>query len=181
VLHETTCNQDLADKIECALINEFKTNVPEFGYNMTAGGNTKDVVKFTPEMCAKISAAKLGKLLIVRRLKTQEEDRPIIDLFKAGKSRHEIEIELGVSKAKIQKALARWKERVDPNLPVGRNFWRHSSGLTLQKRADELNQPIVDLVAQGLSYKDVASQLNITRCKVRTAMQRYNRRKHASK
>jgi group I intron endonuclease len=180
LLRESTCTQRVADEIECVLISALKTNMQDVGYNMTGGGNTKDVVVFTPEMCAKISASKRGKPIVARRLKTQEEDRPIVELFKMGKTRREIETILGVSKGKVQKALARWKERVEPDLNVGREHQYVNSSQRLQKNWDEINRPIIDLFHQGLKRKEIASCLGITYCKVVTAIQRYHRRQRAA-
>jgi DNA-binding NarL/FixJ family response regulator len=133
--------------------------------------------KQSPEVVERCRQAKLGKQLIVRRLKTQEEDRPIVEAFKAGKSRKQICCELHVTGPKVQKALVRWKARMDPDLLVGSEYQYVNSGLSLQKNALNKNQKMIDMVLlEGKSRKQVADELDVSYAFVKNVVGRYQRR-----
>lgn len=177
VLQSFNGTQSMADEFESTWIRAFDTMNPEKGYNMTSGGNTRAQVKMSPEACEKIRLSKLGKQLTKRRLKTQEEDRPIVDLFKVGKSQAEIHRILGCSRTKVQKALVRWKERVEPDLNVG--DWkegRKAAGRALQRRAEELNRPITDKYDAGMRICDISRELSISYKRVKQVIMRHRRR-----
>ena len=150
---------------------------PEKGYNMTSGGNQQNVVKMSPEACKKISVSRTGHLNTTRRANTQEEDRPIVEAFKSGKSRKQIVIDLGVTGAKVQKALARWKKRVEPDLAVGPEHQYTNSGQSLQRNALERNQRMIDMVTkEGKTRKQTAEELGVTYALVKNVLFRHRRR-----
>ena len=54
----TDLKKSEAERIEIALISEYRTATPDYGYNIERGGNSTE--KFTPDIKAKISAALKG-------------------------------------------------------------------------------------------------------------------------
>lgn len=167
---------EAADAAEIAWISAYSAMDPLKGYNMMSGGVDIRNVVMSPDACAKISASKLGKLNTTRRSRTLEEDRPIVEAFKSGTPRAQIAKDLCVSPAKVQKALARWKERVDPGLQVGKEYQYTQSGASLQDRADELVRPMVASLMSGLSYHETADVHQITYGRVKQIVNRVRAR-----
>lgn len=174
---ETGLTLDEANLREQFWIAELDTLVDNGkGYNQTlGGGNVTGIFKMSKASCEKISASKRGKLLTGRRARTQEEDRPIVEAYKTGKTRDEVSRQLGVTFSKVHKALIRWKERVEPDFDLDDHRYERS-GNSLKCRADEINQPVIDALLTGLSYKEAALKLNVSVCKIKTAIQRYRKR-----
>ncbi|PAV30187.1 hypothetical protein CIL05_06885 [Virgibacillus profundi] len=57
------CSEDIVNEREMYYINEYKSNIKEFGYNMTLGGDGSLGLKHTEESRQKISAIQLGRKL----------------------------------------------------------------------------------------------------------------------
>lgn len=170
--------QDEADIFERAWIELYETLDPEKGYNMTSGGNVRGIVTHSPESCAKISRAKLGKRLTSRANKTDERDRPIVELYKSQPelTLGEIAEHTGFTKDQVGRAIYRWKKRYEPDIEHNFKTGRRSSGKTLQKKAEERNKPIIDLYKQGKTRREIAILCNTTPDQVKQVIQRARKR-----
>lgn len=160
MLLETCSSQKEANELERFWIKEFKTSDKEFGYNMTEGGGQgEEAGRLSADAIARGVAKRVGKLNTARRLRTLEKDRPLVEAFKKGMTRRQIREVFGVTKAKVEKALYRWKERVDPSLDLG--------GMKGAFRAHKLHtdaehKPMIDALLSGMTYTEVAKAFNVT-------------------
>jgi group I intron endonuclease len=173
---QTCVGLSASDQAEKFWIIELNTMNTTYGYNSSEGGEGRLGCRQSPEAIAKAATSKRGKQLTTRRLRTQEQDRPIVEAFKAGMSRGQIVTELGFTPAKVQKALTRWKERVDPSLRVGPDHQYEQHGTKSKKRADELNRPMIDALLVGKSRRQVMEEFGVNYARVKQVIQRHRKR-----
>jgi transposase len=179
VLQDEISSLEYANLAERRWVAELSTFDKDFGYNMTDGGDQKDSSGWIMSLDArvKISASKLGKPLVTRTRKTDEKHRPIVDGFKAGKSRKELAIEFNVHEHNVVKILLRWKRLHDLDLPVGSEHQYVSSGKTLQKNALKRNQRMIDMVIkEGKTRKQTAIELCVSYALVKNVVRRHTQR-----
>ena len=177
-LQDNIPNVEQANFAEVQWIDKLKTQDPEYGYNMTTGGDQQHSSgwKMSSESCKKISDSKRGKLLHVRRAKTAISDKPIVDAYIAGKTRSQIVAELHVTRGKVEKALWRHKERVDPTFEIGAEFHYRNASVASRARNAGRNEQIVRMVCEeGKTRQEVADQLGLTYGLVKTIVNRYKR------
>jgi len=168
------CNVDARETFWIEALNTLVDN--GFGYNRTTGGNTKGLTKLSAISCEKIAASKRGKPLVARTRKTDEMHRPVVEGFKAGKSRKELAVEFSLGEPRVVKILLRWKKLHEPDLPVGPEHQYASNGRTLQKNALIRNQPIIDMFVTGKSRREIANELKISYAQVKQVIGRYIKR-----
>lgn len=169
---------DDANILEEKLILAHDAMNPDIGYNMMSGGANVVGNKMSPDACKKITDSKLGKPLTKRTDKTRERDRPLVEAFKAGMTRHEIAEKFGVTECIVSKALHRCKKRdKDEELCVGQEHQYSQALLTYHKTIDERHKPITKLYDSYMRICDIARALNLNYGHVKQVVGRHRRRK----
>lgn len=183
ILQENLTSIEDANAAEARWVTELRTLEHDYGYNMTTGGDQQvgEGWKMSPDACKKISDSKRGKLLHVRRAKTAISDKPIVDAYLAGKTRSQIVAELHVTRGRVEKALWRHKERVDPTFEIGAEFhYRNASAASRARNAGRNKQIIRMVCEEGKTRQEVADQLGLTYGLVKTLINRYKRENRVS-
>lgn|SRR3990167_6114585 len=168
----------VANLAEKTWIAAFKSQDPEFGYNSTDGGDQRNGSRWnlSPEAAEKARLSKIGKPLWTRRKKTDEKHRPIVEAFKAGKTRKQIAKEFSLKETRVVKILLRWKAYHEPTLCVGSEHQYVSTSVSLQRLADEKIRSVVDDLLTGSSYKSIAEKHGVEYGNVKTIVARARKR-----
>ena len=174
---QRSLSADEANSTERKWIAKFETTEKQFGYNMTPGGDNGNEGRVMSENGKKSMKAagekRRNRPILARTRKTDELHRPVVEGFKSGKLRSELQKEFGLKRMHVVKILLRWKRLHEPDLHVGKDFQYESSKVSNRKRIDKNHKEIIDLFQSGLTRKQISSQLNVPYGHVKQVIHRH--------